>query len=76
LSRSTFVLRKTDGVAFVPHETNRTSNVYPIKNSFVLRSSFLRDKKAHLSHDILRDKKAHLSLVIFYKLLVTAELFL
>jgi hypothetical protein len=43
LSRSTFVLRKTDAVAFVQHETNGTSNVYPkklicVRN--VLRSSF------------------------------------
>jgi hypothetical protein len=27
LSRSTFVLRKTDAVAFVPHETNGTSAI-------------------------------------------------
>jgi hypothetical protein len=74
LSRSTFVLRKTDAVAFVPHETNATSNVYPKKLicvTNVLRSSFLRDKKAHLSHVFFRDKKAHLSHVIFYELFVT-----
>jgi hypothetical protein len=54
LSRSTFVLRKTGAVAFVPRETNWTSNVYPKKLicvTNVLRSSFLRDRKAHLSHD-------------------------
>jgi hypothetical protein len=37
----------------------------------VLRSSFLSDKKAHLSRVFLRDKKAHLSHVIFYELFVT-----
>jgi hypothetical protein len=31
LSRSTFVLRKTNAAPFVPHETNGTSNVYPKK---------------------------------------------
>jgi hypothetical protein len=54
LSRSTFVLRNTDAIAFVPRKTNGTSNVYPKKLicvTNVLRSSFLRDKKAHLSHD-------------------------
>jgi hypothetical protein len=74
LSRSTFVLHKTDAVAFVPHETNGTSNVYQKKLicvTNVLRSSILRDKKAHLSHVFLRDKKAHLSHVIFYELFVT-----
>jgi hypothetical protein len=68
LSRNTFVLRKTDAVAFVPHETNETSNLYPkklISVTNVLRSIFWRDKKAHLSHVPLRDKKAHLSHVIF-----------
>jgi hypothetical protein len=29
LSRSTFALRKTDAVAFVPHDTVGTTNVYP-----------------------------------------------
>jgi hypothetical protein len=42
LTRSTLVLRKADAVAFVPHETNGTSNVYqktPICVTDVLRSS-------------------------------------
>jgi hypothetical protein len=65
---STFVLRKTDTVAFVPCETIGTLNVSPKKLicvTIVLRSNFLMDKEAHLSRFILRDKKTHLSHVIF-----------
>jgi hypothetical protein len=74
LPRSTFVLRKTNAVAFVPYVTNGTLSVYPKKLmcvTNVLRACFLRVKKSHLFHVFVRDRKAHLSHVIFYELFVT-----
>jgi hypothetical protein len=67
LSQSTFVLRKTDAVAFARHEASRTSNVYPktlICVTNVLCQVFSRNKKAHLSHVFYGTRK-HICLMCF-----------
>jgi hypothetical protein len=66
LSRGTFVLRKTDAVAFVPHETNGTSNVYPkthLCDKCAPIKIFKGQESTFVSY-VLRDKK-HICLISF-----------
>jgi hypothetical protein len=68
LSRSTFFLRKTDAVSFVPHETNGTQKTHLCDKCAPIKS--FKGQESTFVSGFLRDKKAHLSPVIFYELFV------